>query len=133
MKGFGFKQGCVALLCMAAAMGFAGCDDSDDDDSGPSSIAGTWTVTFWNADWGTVGPDTYSFVQNGSTISGSYTFDGDRVFSLSGTYSDGTFSGTDSAGWAHHLEFEENSADGTIAGIGGDGLHQVWTATLTRN
>jgi hypothetical protein len=122
MKRFQIKQGCVTLLCMAALLGFSGCNNEDDP---PDNISGAWMCTF------TRGGETHqqkiwNFVQSGQNVSGSYTFDV-TTWSFTGTYVEGQFNGIDADNWVLHLVFEEDSATGTVAGDG-----EIWTADLTR-
>ncbi|NCD21727.1 MAG: hypothetical protein EOL90_02140 [Spartobacteria bacterium] len=131
MKTFRFGGWCAVILGAAVLLGATGCED-DEEGNSPDSIAGVWTVTFRNPDWGTVGPNVYRFNQSGNAVSGSYTFDTDRSYTLSGTYEDSTFRGGDSSGWTHVLEFDGASGSGTISGVGGDGNFQIWTADLSR-
>jgi hypothetical protein len=124
MKRFQIRRGCAALLCLVALLGFTGCGGGDDDP--PENIAGTWGCTFSKAGE----PDkqeTWNFVQSGQNITGSYTY-GANVWPFTGTYVDGDFTGVDTDGWALHLQFEGDSASGTIAGDG-----ETWMADLSKN
>lgn len=132
MKGFRIKQGCVALVALVALLGFAGCDDGLDDH--PDSISGAWSCKFTRAGDATQ-YETWVFNQNGKSVTGSYTFKGDR-YTFSGTYDkdDGEFRGTDSDSWTLRVDFDEkDEGDGTIAGISGSaGGYQTWNAELSR-
>ena len=122
MKPFPMKQLCLAMLCLVAMLGFSGCTSDDDP---PADISGTWTCTF------TRGTETHAdkpwtFVQSGQNVTGSYVFDV-ATWPFTGTYVDGVFNGIDTDDWTLQLEFEEDSATGTISGDG-----EVWTANLSR-
>lgn len=123
MKRFWMKQAFVPMLCLVAMMGFAGCESDDDDP--PDNIAGTWACAFYSEDNDTL-QESWTIGQSGQEAWGSYSFDG-TSWSFLGTYVDGVLSGTDADGWTLRLEFEENSASGTISGDG-----EVWTANLSR-
>ena len=129
MKRFQIKQGCVALVCLVAMIGLAGCDDALDES--PDSISGVWSCTFTRAGDATL-YETWVFNQNGDNVTGNYTYKGKR-FTFSGTYDDGKFRATDSDNWALSLDFdEEDEGDGTIAGVSGTGAYEVWNADLSR-
>ena len=123
MKRFRIQRGCVALLGLVAVLGFAGCTGDDDDP--PDDIAGIWACTFTRAGE-TDKQETWNFAQNGQDISGSYTF-GVNTWPFNGTYIAGTFTGIDTDGWTLALQFEGDSATGTISGDG-----EVWNADLSR-
>jgi hypothetical protein len=123
MKRFTMRHGCAALLCLVALLGFTGCSGGDDDP--PDNIAGIWGCTFSKA----AEPDkqeSWNFVQSGENITGSYTF-GSNTWPFNGTYVDGTLSGIDTDGWTIQLQFEGDSANGTISGDG-----ETWNAALSR-
>ena len=89
------------------------------------SISGAWSATFTSGGE-THAQKTWNFEQNGQNVTGTYTFDV-TTWSFTGTYVDGVFNGIDTDNWSLHLEFEEDSATGTISGDG-----ETWTANLTR-
>ena len=124
MKQVQIKRGCVALLCLVAMLGFVGCG-GDDDNGPPDNISGTWASTFAMAGE-TTKHETWNFAQNGQNVTGSYTF-GVHTWNFTGTYVDGVFNGVDGDRWILRLQFEKDSAFGTIAGDG-----EVWTADLSR-
>jgi hypothetical protein len=121
MKRFQTRKIGVALLCLVAMLGFAGCED----DEPPDNISGIWSCTFSRAGEANKA-ETWNFAQSGQNVTGSYTF-GKNTWRFSGTYVDGVFSGVDADQWSLWLDFEEDSASGTIAGDG-----EVWTAKLSR-
>ena len=123
MKRFTMRQGCAALLCLVALLGFTGCGGGDDDP--PDNVAGTWACTFSRSGEADM-QETWSIVQSGENVTGSYTF-GANVWPFNGTYVDGTLSGIDTDGWTIQLQFEGDSANGTISGDG-----EVWNADLSR-
>jgi len=126
MKTDRWTQWILALLCAVMALGLVGCDD-DDDKSPPANISGNWACTFVNQDDASdVLEETWTFVQSNDRVSGSYTF-GTNVWRFDGTYVDGVFSAVDNDSWTLSLEFDGNSAFGTITG---DGM--IYTADLTR-
>ena len=123
MKQVQIQRGCLAVLCLVAMLGFSGCNS--DDNKPPDNISGAWTGNF------TRGAESHlqkpwTFSQNGQTVTGTYIFDV-TTWSFTGTYVDGVFNGIDTDNWVLHLEFEENSAVGTVTGDG-----EVWNAELTR-
>lgn len=122
MKQFWIKQMFMAMVCTVAALGLAGCDDGDDP---PDNISGTWACSFYS-DASEPMEESWTFAQDGQSITGSYTFDG-RIWSFTGSYVDGVFTGVDADNWILRLEFEEDEASGTISGDG-----EVWTANLSR-
>ena len=107
----------LALLGAAVLAGFAGCDELDDDP--PDNISGVWvsTISCTSPD---IGPFSYrgtmTINQNGKTVTGSYTYRDNQTFTFSGTYDDGKFTAVDSENWSMRLEFDENSADGSMTG-----------------
>lgn len=121
MKRFWIKRGGVAMLCLVATLGLSGCED----DEAPDNISGAWSATFTSGGE-THAQKTWNFEQNGQNVTGTYTFDV-ITWSFTGTYVDGVFNGIDTDNWSLHLEFEEDSATGTISGDG-----ETWTANLTR-
>ena len=121
MKRFWIKQMFTAMVCTVAALGLAGCDDDDP----PDNISGTWACSFYSEGAESL-DESWTFSQNGQTVTGSYTFD-TKVWPFTGTYVDGVFNGVDTDNWILRLEFEEDEASGTISGDG-----EVWTANLTR-
>ncbi len=130
MKRFQIARGLVALACLVAAIGLAGCDDNSLYDV-PENISGTWSCTFTRAGEAALS-ETWSINQSGSTVSGSYTFK-EESYTFSGTYVDGRLSAVDSDNWTLSLEFEkDDKGNGTIAGNSGDESYQVWNADLWR-
>jgi hypothetical protein len=114
----------LALFSMVLVLGFMGCE-SDDDDDAPEDIGGPWAATFTRAGEAPMN-ESWTFVQNGQAVTGSYTFDL-NTWSFSGTYVNGVFSGMDADQWVLNITFKGNSGSGTIAGDG-----EVWNASLTR-
>lgn len=123
MKEFKISRFLVLLLCAVMALGLIGCDD-DDDDSAPTNISGTWSARFSYS--GETKYESWTIVQNGTQVSGSYTF-GLNTWSYTGTYVDGAFAAVDSDGWILQLSFRGDTATGSISGDG-----EVWTTILTR-
>ncbi len=123
MKRFKIQRACVALVCLVAVWGFTGCDNSDDDP--PDNISGAWATTFTRAGE-TTKQETWTFAQNGTAVSGSYTF-GINTWAFTGTYVDGAFNGIDRDNWVLQIQFTGDSGSGTIAGDG-----EVWNASLSR-
>lgn len=82
----------MALIGLVAVSGLAGCDDPFAEH--PDSIAGTWSCVF-TRDGNTLLHETWFFAQNGSSVSGSYTFK-EESYTFTGTYNNGKFRGTDS-------------------------------------
>ena len=70
--------------------------------------------------------------QNGQTITGSYTYRDGQTFSFSGTYDDGLLVAVDSDNWTLRIEFEENSADGTLTGVYDNGTAGTEQISLAR-
>ena len=52
--------------------------------------------------------------QSGQTVTGSYTYRDNQTFTFSGTYDDGTLVAVDSENWSMRIEFEDDSADGSM-------------------
>ncbi len=132
MKKFDIAKGLVALVCLVAVIGLTGCDD-DVFDVHPNSIGGAWSCTFTRAGDVTL-YESWFFNQSGSTVSGYYTFKGDR-YTFSGSYDDddGEFRAVDSDNWTLSLDFdEEDEGKGTISGVSGTGGFQTWNAKLSR-
>ncbi len=122
----------LAALCAVVALGMIGCDDDDDDP--PASIAGAWALTISGSNSG--GPYTYNesmtIVQNGSAITGSYTYDG-AVYTISGTYDNGRMVVLDSDGWTLNISFSsENSGSGQATGVFDSGVPGTETFILNR-
>lgn len=129
MKRFPIKPRFMALLVLTALLGIAGCDDALDDS--PDSISGAWSCTFTRSGETTL-YETWTFNQNGDSVSGSYTFKGD-TYTFAGTYDDGDFRATDSDNWSLRLDFDDDDeGEGTIAGTAATGAYQVWDADLSR-
>ena len=120
----------LVLLGAVAVLGFAGCDDLEDDP--PDNISGVWSCTFSRAGETSL-QETWIFQQDGETVWGSYTFKGDS-YSFAGSYDDGEFRATDSDNWTLRLDFdEEDEGDGTISGFSASsGANEVWDADLSR-
>ncbi len=125
MKRFWLKMLFVSMLCVVAAMGLTGCEDDDEDEDAPANITGTWACAFYSEDGSTL-QESWTIGQSGQDIFGSYTFDG-TSWSYTGSYIEGVLSAVDADGWVLRLEFEGDSASGTISGDG-----EVWTANLSR-
>lgn len=137
MKRFGIGQGCVALLCLVATMGFTGCDDDSDGNTSnaPADIGGTWTSAITGTDENGRPFDyqgTMMIAQDGQNVTGSYSYYNGNSFTFTGTYVDGALTATDSDNWSIQLEFEGNSAAGTLTGTHDNGVAGVETITLTR-
>ena len=137
MKRFGIKQGCVAMLCLVAAMGFVGCDDDHDGNksTAPIDINGAWTSSLTGTDENGNPFDyqgTMTIAQIGQDVTGSYSYYNGNTFTFTGTYVDGAMTAIDSDNWSINLEFEEDSAAGTIAGTHENGVAGVEILTLAR-
>ena len=129
MKRFPIKPRFMALLVLTALLGIAGCDDAFDDS--PDNISGAWSCTFTRSGETTL-YETWTFNQNGDSVTGSYTFKGD-TYTFAGTYDDGDFRATDSDNWSLRLDFDDDDeGEGTIAGTAATGAYQVWDADLSR-
>ena len=124
----------LALLGAAAVAGMAGCDDLDGDDP-PENVSGAWVSTITGTSPSS-GPFSYrgtmTINQNGQTITGSYTYRESQTFSFSGTYDDGLLVAVDSDNWTLRLEFEDNSADGSMTGAYEDGSIGTEQISLAR-
>ena len=70
-----FKKVGLIVLCVVALAGFMGCS-SDDDDNAPSNISGMWSCVFTRPGLSTL-VESWTFVQSGESVTGSYTYNGD--------------------------------------------------------
>lgn len=133
MKTIRIGRWWMALLGTVAALCMAGCDDLTDDP--PDNISGTWVSTISGTS-PTIGAFSYrgtmTFSQSGQAVTGSYTYRDSQTFTFSGTYDDGTLVAVDSDNWTMRIEFEENSADGTLSGAYDDGSIGTEQIALTR-
>ena len=134
MKMVRIGRWCRALLGAAVLLDMAGCDDLEDDDP-PDNVSGAWVTTISGTS-PTSGPFSYrgtmTINQNGQTVTGSYTYRDNQTFSFSGTYDDGLLVAVDSDNWTLRLEFEENSADGSMTGAYEDGSIGTEQISLAR-
>ena len=123
----------LALLGAAALAGFTGCDDLEDDP--PDNISGVWVSTISGSNPAS-GPFSYrgtmTFNQSGQAVTGSYTYLDNKSFTFSGTYNDGTLVVVDSDNWTLRLEFEEDSANGTMTGTYENGSTGTENISLAR-
>ena len=123
----------LALLGAAVLVGMAGCDELEDDP--PDNVSGAWVTTISGTS-PSIGPFSYrgtmTINQNGQTITGSYTYREGQTFSFSGTYDDGLLVAVDSDNWTLRIEFEENSADGTLTGVYDNGTSGTEQISLAR-
>ena len=133
MKRTRIGRGCLALLGAVVLLGLAGCDDLTDDP--PDNIAGTWASTI-SGTAPSVGPFTFrgtmTINQNGQTVTGSYTYRDNQTFTFSGTYNDGTMVAVDDDDWTLRIEFEDNSAKGTMTGAYNNGTAGTEQVSLSR-
>ena len=118
-----WKRLLIVALCSVAVPGFTGCDDedddNDDDDRPPESIAGTWamTITRLDDDESRTFYESMEIAQDGSTVSGSYSYSED-TYRFSGTYSSGRLTAVESYGWEINIDFDDaNWGEGQISGI----------------
>ena len=134
MKRTRIGRWCLALFGAVALLGLTGCDDLTDDDP-PDNVAGTWVSTISGTS-PTSGPFSYrgtmTINQNGQTVTGAYTYRDNQTFTFSGTYNDGTLVAVDSEDWSMRLEFEDNSADGSMTGAYNDGSTGTEHIALSR-
>ncbi|HRT06713.1 MAG TPA: hypothetical protein P5204_13545 [Kiritimatiellia bacterium] len=134
MKTVRIGRWCLALLGAAVLLGMTGCDDLEDDDP-PDNVSGAWVTTISGTS-PTSGPFSYrgtmTINQNGQTIAGSYTYREGQTFSFSGTYDDGLLVAVDSDNWTMRIEFEENSAEGTLTGTYDNGTPGTEQISLAR-
>lgn len=112
----------AALLGAAFLAGMAGCDELDDDP--PDNVSGVWVSTISGTS-PSIGPFSYrgamTINQSGQTVTGSYTYRDNQTFTFSGTYDDGTLVAVDSENWSMRIEFEDDSAEGSMTGAYEDG------------
>lgn len=137
MKRFWIKQSCVAVLGLVLTAAFVGCDSgsSSHKNNGPANISGQWTSAISGKDQNGRPFDhqgTMTIVQNGQDVTGSFSHSPGSIFTFSGTYVDGAMVAIDSDNWNIHLEFKENSAEGTLTGTHENGVVGVENITLAR-